>query len=171
MFRFTSVLVALMLTASSAFARQGGGAQVLIPNPPKDAKVVSISLEDLPYPHPVHYLEMTLYGQDVRKYEKYILIHYGWTLSGDWPRLAKIRASLQQMVYQEPVVYDWPFVKVKTLVIGGEKDGPNYPALAKRTADTISGAQLHLIPNVGHNPHMEAPDLFYPPVLKFLKGM
>ena len=327
MCRFTSVLVALMLTASSAFA-QGGGAPVLIPNPPKDAKVVSISLEDLPYPHPVHYLEMTLYGQDVRmaymdvpatgtangqtivlmhglnffgevwaptidvfrkegyrvvvldqigfgrsskpdipytlndmarnskavldqlkiskaiimghsmggmtatrfalfypetashliivnqigledarlqrpwggfdaaykaslargwvairqnieryfvkwdpKYEKYILIHYGWTLSGDWPRLAKIRAGLQQMVYQEPVVYDWPFIKVKTLVVGGEKDGPNFPALAKRTADTIPGAQLHLITNVGHNPHMEAPDLFYPPVMKFLKGM
>lgn len=103
------------------------------------------------------------------KWEKYILIHYGWTLSGDWPRLAKIRASLQQMVYQEPVVYDWPSLEVKTLVIGGEVDGPNYPALAKRTADTIPGAQLHLIPNIGHNPHMEAPGLFFPPVLKFLQ--
>lgn len=103
------------------------------------------------------------------EYEKYVLIHYGWTLSGDWPRLAKIRASLTQMVYQEPVVYDWPFIKVKTLVIGGEVDGPNFPALAKRTADTIPGAQLTLIPNVGHNPHMEAPDQFFPKVLEFLK--
>lgn len=104
------------------------------------------------------------------EYEKYIMIHYGWTLSGDWPRLAKIRASLRQMIYQEPVVYDWPFIKVKTLVIGGEKDGPNFPALAKRAADTIPSAQLVLIPNVGHNPHMEAPELFFPPTLKFLKA-
>ena len=102
--------------------------------------------------------------------EKYILIHYGWTLSGEWPRLARIRASLMQMVYQDPVVYDWPFIKVRTLVIGGEKDGPNYPALARRTAETIPGAQLVLIPNVGHVPHMEAPSEFYPKVLGFLKG-
>lgn len=104
------------------------------------------------------------------EYEKYVLIHYGWTLSGDWPRLAKIRAGLTQMVYQEPVVYDWPSIKVKTLVIGGEVDGPNFPALAKRTADTIPGAKLVLIPNVGHNPHMEAPDQFFPRVLEFLRS-
>lgn len=104
------------------------------------------------------------------EYEKYVLIHYGWTLSGDWPRLARIRAGLMQMIYQEPVVYDWPFIKVKTLVIGGDKDGPNFPALARRTADTIPGATLVLIPNVGHNPHMEAPDQFYPAVLKWLSG-
>jgi len=322
--RLTGVLLVVSVVAAPAFAQQGP--RVLIPTPPADARPVSISLEDLPYPHPVHYLPLSLYGQDVRlaymdvapaanangqtvvlmhglnffgevwaptidvfrragyrvvvldqigfgrsskpdipytlndmarnskavldhlkiskvivmghsmggmtatrfalyypelishlvivnqigledarlrrdwggfdalhqaslardwvavrrnieryfvkwdaKWEKYIMIHYGWTLSGDWPRLAKIRAGLQQMVYQEPVVYDWPFIKVKTLVIGGEVDGPNFPALAKRTADTIPGAQLHLIPKVGHNPHMEAPELFYPPVLKFLR--
>lgn len=47
---------------------------------------------------------------------------------------------------------------------------PNFPALAKRSADSIPGAQLVLIPNVGHNPHMEAPELFFPPTLKFLKA-
>jgi pimeloyl-ACP methyl ester carboxylesterase len=102
-------------------------------------------------------------------YEKYITIHHGWTLSGEWPRLAWIRASLQQMVYMEPIVYEWPRVKAKTLVIGGEQDGPNFPALAKRSADAIPGAQLVLFPNIGHNPHMEAPELFYPKLLEFLK--
>ena len=34
--------------------------------PPADARPVSISLEDLPYPHPVSYLPLTVYGQDVR---------------------------------------------------------------------------------------------------------
>lgn len=102
-------------------------------------------------------------------YEKYITIHYGWTLSGEWPRLAWIRASLLQMVYMEPIMYEWPRVTAKTLVIGGEKDGPNFPALAKRSADTIPGAQLVLFPNVGHNPHMEAPELFYPKLMEFLK--
>lgn len=103
------------------------------------------------------------------KWEKYITIHYGWTLSGEWPRLAWIRASLQQMVYMDPIMYEWPRVKARTLVIGGEKDGANFPALAKRSADAIPGAQLVLFPNLGHNPHMEAPDVFYPKLLEFLK--
>lgn len=65
------------------------------------------------------------------------------------------------MVCQEPVVDDWPVIKVKALVIGGEEDGPNFHALAKRTADIIP-AQLHLIPNVVHNPHLPATDLSFP---------
>jgi pimeloyl-ACP methyl ester carboxylesterase len=53
-------------------------------------------------------------------------------------------------------------------VIGGEKDGTDFPKLAKHIADTIPGAELVILPNLGHVPHLEAPDLFYPPLLKFL---
>ncbi len=35
-------------------------------NPPAHWGPVSINLEDVPYPHPVHFLNRTLYGQDVR---------------------------------------------------------------------------------------------------------
>ena len=61
------------------------------------------------------------------EYMKYVKIHYGWTQSGDWPRMAMVRALQQQAIYADPVVYDWPRIKARTLVIGGEKDGPNYP--------------------------------------------
>ena len=50
------------------------------------------------------------------------------------------------------MVYDWAHIKAKTLVIGGEKDGQNFPALAKHIADTIPGAQLVLIPERGPRP-------------------
>lgn len=73
------------------------------------------------------------------------------------------------MVYMDPIMYEWSRVKARTLVLSGAEDGPNFPALAKRTADAISGAQLILIPKIGHNPHMEAPELFYPRLLEFLK--
>ena len=104
------------------------------------------------------------------EYMKYVRIHYGWTLSGDWPRMAMVRALQQQAIATDPVVYDWPHIKARALVIGGEKDGPTYPAQAKRVADTIPNGQLYLIPNIGHNPQFEAPDLLYPPLLKFLRG-
>jgi pimeloyl-ACP methyl ester carboxylesterase len=104
------------------------------------------------------------------EYLKYVRIHYGWTRSGDWPRMAMVRALQQQAIYADPVVHDWPRIKARTLVIGGEKDGPNYPAQAKRVADTVQNGQLYLIPNIGHNPQFESPELLYPPLLKFLKG-
>lgn len=104
------------------------------------------------------------------EYLKYVRIHYGWTRSGDWPRLAMVRALQQQAIYADPVVYDWPRITARTLVIGGEQDGANYAAGARRVADTVQNGQLHLIPNVGHNPHFEAPDLLFPPLVDFLRG-
>jgi len=54
-------------------------------------------------------------------------------------------------------------------VLGGELDGENFPALAKHIADTIPGAQLVLIPNVGHVPHLQVPEIFNRELLKFVK--
>jgi len=101
--------------------------------------------------------------------EQYILRQYGWTLSGNWPQAAMVRALAQQMVYEDPVVYDWAHIKAKTLEIGGDKDGPNFPELAKHVADTIPNCQLVLIPNIGHVPHFEAPDIFHRELLRFLR--
>ena len=103
------------------------------------------------------------------EYEQYVRILYAPTLSGDWPRLAMVRSIYQQITYLDPVVYDWPHIQVKTLVLGGEKDGQDFPALAKHIADTIPGAELVIIPNAGHVPHLEVPDIFYQELLKFLR--
>jgi pimeloyl-ACP methyl ester carboxylesterase len=103
------------------------------------------------------------------EYEQYVRILYAPTLSGEWPRLAMVRSIYQQMLYLDPVVYDWPKIKVKTLVIGGEKDGQDFPALAKHIADSIPGAKLVIIPNAGHVPHLEVPDIFYQELLAFLR--
>ena len=39
-----------------------------------------------------------------------------------------VRALVQQMVYEDPVVYDWANIKAKALELGGDKDGPNFPS-------------------------------------------
>lgn len=102
--------------------------------------------------------------------EPYVRRQYGWTLSGNWPEAAMVRALVQQMVYEDPVVYDWAHIKARTLELGGEKDGADFPALAKHVAETIPNCQLVLIPDVGHVPHFEAPDVFYRELLAFLKS-
>jgi pimeloyl-ACP methyl ester carboxylesterase len=104
------------------------------------------------------------------EYMKYVKIHYGWTKSGDWPRMAMVRALQQQAIYADPVISDWPRITARTLVIGGEKDGPDYPGGARRVAESVQRGQPYIIPNVGHNPQFEAPQLLYPPLLRFLKG-
>jgi pimeloyl-ACP methyl ester carboxylesterase len=80
-----------------------------------------------------------------------------------------VRSIYQQITYLDPVVYDWAHIKAKTLVIGGERDGDNFPALAKHIANTIPNADLVLFPNVGHVPHIQIPDKFNAELLKFLK--
>ena len=72
----------------------------------------------------------------------------------------------------DPVVYDWAHIQAPTLALGGAEDGPDFPQRMKYIADTIPSrnGRLHLIPGVGHVPHLEAPEKFYPPLLAFLKG-
>jgi pimeloyl-ACP methyl ester carboxylesterase len=103
------------------------------------------------------------------EYEKYVRMHWGWTLSPDWPRFAQVRAALQQMLSAETVVYDWQHIKSKALVIGGARDTPTYPAQARHVAASIPGAQLELIDNVGHCPHLEAPQIFHAALIRFLQ--
>jgi pimeloyl-ACP methyl ester carboxylesterase len=103
------------------------------------------------------------------EYEQYVRILYAPTLSGDWPRLAMVRSIYQQITYLDPVVDDWAHIKSKTLVIGGERDGDNFPSLAKHIANTVPNADLVLFPNVGHVPHLQIPDKFNAELLKFLK--
>ncbi len=102
------------------------------------------------------------------EYEKYVRVLYAPTLSADWPRFAMVRAILGQITYLDPVVYDWPKIKVKALVLGGAEDTPDFPERAKYIADTIPGAELALLPGLGHVPHIQAPEVFNAALMKFL---
>ena len=106
------------------------------------------------------------------EYEKYPKILYAPSLSADWPRLAMVRSIYQQITYLDPVVHDWEHIKARTLVFGGELDGADFPKHMKHIADSIpnGNGELLLLPGLGHVPHLQAPDKFYPPLLKFLKS-
>ena len=105
-------------------------------------------------------------------YLEYVRIHYGWGLSAEWPRLAMIRALNGDIMRGTPIVYDWPQIEAPALVIGGEEDNlwPDFPALARDAAESFPDGHLVLFPNVGHNPHWEAPDQLNPALVEFLSG-
>lgn len=110
------------------------------------------------------------------QFETYTRIRYSWTLSADWPRLAMVQSLIGQMLYGDPVVYDWAHIQAPTLAFGGAEDmllGPaaNFQARMKVLAESVPNGKgrLHLIPGLGHVPHLEAPDQVIPPLLAFLR--
>jgi pimeloyl-ACP methyl ester carboxylesterase len=110
------------------------------------------------------------------QFESYARIRYAWTLGADWPRLARVQALINNLIYLDPVVYDWAHIKAPTLVYGGAEDMlAGTPAAfqegMKRIAATIpSGkARLELLPGLGHVPFIESPERTLPPLVAFLK--
>ena len=109
------------------------------------------------------------------EFESYTRIRYSWTLSSDWPRLAMVQALIGQMLYADPVVYDWAHIQVPTLAFGGAEDMLLGPAknfqdrmafLAKAVPN--GNGRLLLLPGLGHVPHLEAPEQVLPPLVAFL---
>ena len=53
------------------------------------------------------------------EYLHWVWVQYGLTLGGDWPRMARIRAAQRMILFEDPVVHEWQYIKTKALVIGG----------------------------------------------------
>lgn len=118
-------------------------------------------------------------------YEEYVQVFIRWRASGEYPRLAMSSALTSQMIYEQPVCYEFPHIRAKTLLVIGQSDRTvagkakvkkenlslvgQYPELGRRTARLIANSSLIELPNVGHIPHLEAPELFHKELLKFLK--
>jgi len=110
------------------------------------------------------------------EFETYTRIRYSWTLSGEWPRLAMVQALVGQMLYADPVVYDWPHIQVPTLAFGGAEDvlpgsAARFQERMKDLARTIpnGNGRVLLLPGLGHVPHLEAPEKVVPPLVAYLK--
>ena len=99
---------------------------------------------------------------------EHVRIRYGMVLSGEWPRLSLVRSMANNARSIDTVVNDWPQMATKAMIIGGAEDGPNFPAIARNAAESLQNAELVLIPNVGHNPHLEVPDILNRELIRFL---
>jgi pimeloyl-ACP methyl ester carboxylesterase len=110
------------------------------------------------------------------EFEKYARMRYSWTLGADWPRLAMVQALTSSVISADPVVYDWAHIKAPTLAFGGAEDVlPGsvkvFQDRMKVLADAIpnGNGKLHLIPGLGHVPHLEDAGKTLPPLVAFLK--
>jgi pimeloyl-ACP methyl ester carboxylesterase len=106
------------------------------------------------------------------------------TLSPDYPRWARAAALTFQMIYQQPVRYEYHLLAPPTLLIVGADDHVvplgqyatpaeasrlgDFPALSAAAAQDIPRATRVVIPDCGHIPHLEHPARFLAEFLPFL---
>ncbi|WP_379965451.1 alpha/beta fold hydrolase [Epilithonimonas sp. UC225_85] len=120
------------------------------------------------------------------EYDEWVYLLTGWTKSPDYPKVALVNAKTSDMIFTQPVVYEFQNLNVPTLLIIGTRDrtaiGKNnvkdpavaakmgqYQILGKEAQKKIKGSKLVEIENVGHLPHIEVFDQFIKPVKEFLK--
>lgn len=117
-------------------------------------------------------------------FEPYVEVPSRVLLSGEYPRWARVSALTYQMVYRQPVRHEFPLLRVPTLLVIGQADRTavgkdlvspevretlgRYPDLGRAAARDIPGARLVEIDDVGHIPHLEAPERFDHALLEFL---
>jgi pimeloyl-ACP methyl ester carboxylesterase len=118
------------------------------------------------------------------EYESFVETRCRMMLSGEYPRYAKAAALTFQMIYRQPVRHEFRLIKPPTLLVVGLKDRTTvgrgrvpeeilkdkgrYDLLGKAAAKDIPNCRLVEIPDVGHIPHLEAPEQFHQVLLDFL---
>ena len=120
-----------------------------------------------------------------KRYEPFVAWRMRVALSGEFERFAYATAATYEMIYRQPVRYEYGLLEPPVLLIVGAADRTvvmrqygdpqtvatmgDFPALAKTVCDEIPHCELTVLPRVGHVPHLEAPDAFDSRVLHFLQ--
>lgn len=119
------------------------------------------------------------------EYEEWVTLQAGWTLNTQYPTIAWNAALTYDMIFTQPVVYEFKHIVSPTLLIIGIRDRTAlgkplvseavrstmglYNILGKQAQQNIPNAKLVELDNVGHLPHIEAFDRFMPLLIGFLK--
>ncbi|MCK8494551.1 alpha/beta hydrolase [Spirosoma sp. RP8] len=119
------------------------------------------------------------------KYEEWVRVQASALEDPRFKQIAWVNALTYQMIYEQPVCYEFKNLKAPTLLIIGQADRTivgkarvpkalvnqhgQYPELGKRTHQQIVGSQLVELPGVGHIPHVQSLAEFQKAVLSFLR--
>jgi pimeloyl-ACP methyl ester carboxylesterase len=126
------------------------------------------------------YYENSYFVKWKPEYNYLVKIGAGVSKSADFPRYAMVAALTFEMIYEQPVCYEFGLIKVPTVLFTGKEDKTivgkallsdeekakhgQYKILGPETAKKIPGCKLIEFDNCGHIPHIEVAD-------KFLKAL
>ena len=119
-------------------------------------------------------------------YNPLLAIQAGWTIGPDAEKIAEIDARTSDMVFTQPVLYEFGDLKAPTLLIIGTRDrtavGRNrapesiraqlgrYDQLGKAAAKAIPNAKLVELEGIGHVPQFEDFDRYMAAFNQFLES-
>jgi len=119
------------------------------------------------------------------EYEIYVKVQAEPLHQKDFSSVAYVNALTWQMIYEQPVLYEFKNLSIPVLLIVGEKDRTilgknllnknqqtlhgNFPLLAKKAAAEMKNARVVVVPGVGHIPHIQKTEVFNKDAIKFLE--
>jgi pimeloyl-ACP methyl ester carboxylesterase len=119
------------------------------------------------------------------QYEIYVEIQARSLKQKDFASVAWVNALTWQMIYEQPVLYEFNKLSIPVLLIIGQEDRTilgkdlinkeqqklhgNFPEMGSNAAKKIKNVKLIVIPTVGHIPHIQTTDIFNKDVIGFLK--
>ncbi len=105
------------------------------------------------------------------EYEEFLAVNKGLLAGPDWPHMAMISAKLYDMIYTQPVYYEFKNLQVKTLLLLGDRDRTallkdtaskellptlgRYDLLGPKVIKMIPKGELVVLKNLGHMPFVE----------------
>lgn len=118
------------------------------------------------------------------EYDQYVQAQLDALQIPDFKTATWASALTYEMIYEQPVVYEFKNISQPTLIMIGQADRTvvgkgllskeeaakhgNYPELGKWLHGQIKNSVLVKIPGVGHIPHIQSPDIFQRNLLNFL---
>lgn len=132
------------------------------------------------------YMEKSYFdGKWKPDYDALVTIQAGWTVGPDHALMAKVSALHYHMIFTQPVVHEFPDLRVPTLLVIGQRDRTaigkawvspevaetlgRYPELGRKTQAVIPHARLVELDDVGHVPQVERFDAWRNALIEFLK--
>lgn len=123
-------------------------------------------------------------GEWKEAYDPLMEIQAGWVEGPDYNRIAWVSALTYDMIFTQPVLYEFEDLRPPTLLIIGQRDRTalgkdavpepiaetlgRYPELGKRASEAIPDSKLVELDDVGHIPQFEAFDRYIEALTQFL---
>ena len=133
------------------------------------------------------YEQSTYYAGEWRPaYDRWVEMLAGLAQGSGRDIVARNAGLIDDMIYTQPVVYEFPLIRVPTLLMIGDRDTTaigkdvappevrarlgHYPELAQTAHAAIRGSTLIEFPDAGHAPQIQEPDRFNDALIRALGG-
>ncbi|HLP10927.1 MAG TPA: alpha/beta hydrolase [Flavobacteriales bacterium] len=129
--------------------------------------------------------QKTYYPEWKDEYEELVKVQSADLLGDDFKRSAWANALTYQMIYEQPVCYEFKYITVPTLMLAGNEDHTilgkgklseqqksvhgRVSKLAREASMTIRDCRYIELKGVGHLPHIQTPSQFHKELDAFLK--